>query len=125
MSTKAVVYPDSNRIGKFNILHEVLQNGRERAMLQALFGLCVVLEAYENESGRGKTFVVASDLFEPLREGEEVPEYRIEMAHQRAFEREDLEQRRVNSGEFGFVAIRKIIMRVPPVSVRLDPQLLH
>jgi len=58
-------YPDSNRIGKFNINFEQQRNGAERPMLQALFGLCIVLEVENHESGRGKTYYAASELFQP------------------------------------------------------------
>ena len=71
-----VIYPGSNRIGKFNLQHELLRDGAERPMLQALFGLCVVLGTEAHESGRGLTYIAASDLFQPLAEGEEIPEYR-------------------------------------------------
>jgi len=118
---KEVAYPDSNRIGKFQILHEALRDGSQRPMLQALFGLCVVLEVDEHESGRGKIYVAASDLFQALNEGEEIPEYRIECAANMAFENQEHEARRRNSGVFGFVAIRQIIVRVPPVQFTYRP----
>ena len=108
-----IAYPDSNRIGKFNLAHELLRDGAARPMLQALFGLCVVLEAEEHESGRGKTYIAASELFQPLAEGEEIPEYRIEFACNQAFPNPDYEAKRMNSGAFGFVAIRNIIVRAP------------
>ena len=125
MEPRKVHFTDSNRIGKFNLVHEVLQDGRERPMLQALFGLCVILETYPHESGRGTVYVAASELFEPLAEGEEIPQYRIEMARQQPFERDDWEQRRLNSGDFGFVAIRKLIVRVPTLAVQYRPRLIH
>jgi hypothetical protein len=110
---KEIVYPDSNRIGKFNLTHELLRDGSARPMLQALFGLCVVLDAEEHESGRGKSYIAASDLFQPLAENEQVPEYRIEFACNQAFTNPEHEARRLNSGAFGFVAVRQIIVRVP------------
>ena len=110
---KEIVYPDSNRIGKFNVTHEILRDGSARPMLQALFGLCVVLDAEEHESGRGKTYITASDLFQPLAESEEVPEYRIEFACNQAFPNPEHEARRLNSGAFGFIAVRQTILRVP------------
>jgi len=113
---KEIVYPDSNRIGKFNLTHELLRDGSARPMLQALFGLCVVLDAEEHESGRGKSYIAASDLFQPLAENEEVPEYRIEFACNQAFINPEHEARRLNSGAFGFVAVRQIIVRVPAAS---------
>jgi hypothetical protein len=113
---KEIVYPDSNRIGKFNLQHELLRDGSARPMLQALFGLCVVLDTEGHESGRGKTYFAASDLFQPLAENEEVPEYRIEFACNQAFINPEHEARRLNSGAFGFVAVRQIIVRVPAAS---------
>ena len=113
---KEIVYPDSNRIGKFNLQHELLRDGSARPMLQALFGLCIVLEVEEHESERGKTYVAASDLFQPLAENEEVPEYRIEFACNQPFTDPEHEGRRLNSGAFGFVAVRQIILRVPTAS---------
>lgn len=110
---KEVVFPDSNRIGKFNLTHELLRDGSARPMLQALFGLCIVLDVEEHESGRGKTYLAASELFQPLGEGEEIPEYRIEFARNQPFLNPEREAQRVNSGEFGFAAIRQIILRVP------------
>jgi len=110
---KEIVYPDSNRIGKFNLTHELLRDGSARPMLQALFGLCVVLDAEEHESGRGKSYIAASDLFQPLAENEQVPEYRIEFAAGVPFPNLEHEARRLNSGAFGFVAVRQIIVRVP------------
>lgn len=119
-----VCYPDSNRIGKFKILHEALRDGTQRPMLKALFGLCVVLEASEHESGRGKEYIVASDLFQELKEGEEIPEYRIEMTQTRFID-DDHEARRLNSGAFGFVAIRNFILRVPAIAVHAAAKNLH
>ena len=120
--TEVVSYPDSNRIGKFNITHETLRAGGERPMLQALFGLCVILSTEPHESGRGTTYIAASDLFHALTEGEEIPEYRIEFVHDQPFDREDREAARINSGKFGFVAIRQHIVRVPPASIGVRPQ---
>lgn len=125
MEHQQIAYADSPRIGKFHIPHETLNDGAQRPLLQALFGLCVVLEAGDHESGRGKTYIAASELFEALSEGDEVPEYRIEFAFDMPFEALDHEARRLNNGRFGFVAIRKIIVRVPPVSVSLRPQVTH
>ena len=126
---QVIRYPDSNRIGKFNVLHEVLADGTNRPMLQALFGLCVVLDVSENESGRGKTYIAASDLFQPLNEGEEVPEYRIDFAHDRAFPNADHESMRINStNKFGFVAIRQTVVRVPQLqftAAAKNPASLH
>ena len=110
---KEIVYPDSNRIGKFNVTHELLRDGAARPMLQALFGLCVLLDCEKHESGRGNVYIAASDLFQPLAESEEVPEYRIEFACNQAFPNSEHEARRLNSGAFGFVAVRQTILRVP------------
>ena len=121
IENRPIAYPDSNRIGKFNIMHERLRNGAERPMLQALFGLCVVLDTQEHESGRGKTFFAASELFQPLAEGEEIPEYRIECACNMAFENPERERDRINSGAFGFCAIRQIVVRVPPAQFTHRP----
>jgi hypothetical protein len=118
--SRQVWFPDSNRIGKFNLLSEVLHDGTQRPMLQALFGLCRILEVIDHESGRGKTYIAASDLFQPLAEGEEIPEYRIEMACNMPFEDPKRETARINSGSFGFVAIRNIIVRVPPIQMRIN-----
>lgn len=123
--TTEVVYPDSNRIGKFKIPHETLRDGSQRPMLQALFGLCVVLEAYEHESGRGKEYIAASEMFQALNEGEEIPEYRIECAANMAFENPEYQAKRLDSGVFGFVAIRNVILRVPPVSLRTTAHSVH
>lgn len=113
-------YASSNRVGMFRILHELLQDGRERPLLQALFGLCVVLHTEPCESGRGVYYIAASDLFEELREGEEIPEYRIEMAWpDQALKNpaHELTCTRSADGRFRFKAIRKIIVRVPPASL--------
>jgi len=120
-----IAYPDSNRIGKFNIMHEQLRNGAERPMLQALFGLCVVLQVEDHESGRGKTYYAASELFQPLAEDEEIPEYRIEFAAGVPFPNPEHEARRLNSGTFGFVAVRQNIVRVPPAQMHLTPHVIH
>jgi hypothetical protein len=113
MEKKEIAYPDSNRVGKFNLTHELLLDGSARPMLKALFGLCVILEAEEHDSGRGKTYIAASELFQPLAEGEEIPEYRIEFACNMPFTNPEHEARRTNSGVFGFVAVRQIIVRAP------------
>jgi len=39
-----IFYPDSNRIGYFSILFEVLHDGTRRPMLNALFGLCIPIK---------------------------------------------------------------------------------
>jgi hypothetical protein len=95
VENKQICYPDSNRVGKFNITHEQLRNGAERPMLQALFGLCVVFDVEEHESGRGKTYY---------------PEH---------------EARRLDSRDFGFFAVRQIIVRVPPAQMSYQPHVIH
>lgn len=115
-------YPDSNRLAVINMPYEALRN--EREMCGALFALLIVLKVEEHESGRGKRYYVACDagvpLFERLADGSEIPEYRVEFVHGRTFESPDWEARRVNSGEFGFAAIRKTIIRVPAISVGMS-----
>ena len=120
-----ICYPDSPRIGKFSIRHEALRDGAQRPMLQALFGLCVILEVSEDASGRGKEYVAASDMFQALEEGEEIPRYRIECATHMAFADPDHEERRLDSGAFGFVAIRNIVVRVPPIALRATAHQVH
>lgn len=112
-----IYYPDSNRIGKFNVPHETLHDGASRPMLQALFGLCVILSAEDHESGRGKTYIAASELFQELADGEEIPDYRIEFAHDIAFPNAEHQARRLDSGEFGFVAVRQVVVRVPAIAM--------
>jgi hypothetical protein len=122
IETKQIAYPDSNRIGKFQILHEVLFDGRERPLLQALFGLCLILDTEDHESGRGKTYIAASALFQPLIEGEEIPEYRIECAWpDQAFKNPEHENDCIGSAGFRFKAIRQIIVRVPPAQLTHRP----
>lgn len=112
-ASKEVYYPASSRIGKFNILSETLNDGSQRPWLQALFGLCVVIDVEDHESGRGKTYIASSEMFQPLMQGEEIPEYRIEQIYDMPFANPEWEARRINNGKFGMVAIRKIIVRVP------------
>jgi hypothetical protein len=114
-----ISYPDSNRIGKFLILHESLRSDADRPMLRALFGICVpVLDVSEHESGRGRAYIAASELFQPLAEGEEIPEYRIDFALNRPFADAGHEARRVAAaGGFAFVAVRSIVVRAPTASL--------
>lgn len=116
-----IAYSLSNRIGSFNISHEWLNSGADRPLLHALFGLCVVLHVEPNASGRGLTYIAASELFQELAEGEEIPEYRIEFACDMPFENPEREAQRLNSGAFGFVAIRQNIVRVPPAQLVFRP----
>lgn len=115
-----VAYPNSSRIGSFKVLYETLRD--DGPMCGALFALCVILGVEEHESGRGKEYIAASPLFEELKEGEEIPEYRIEFAYDQPFANPEWEARRVNSGKFGFAAFRKIIVRVPPLQMTLHPR---
>lgn len=110
---------DSLRVGQFNILWEVLRDGSERPMLSALFALCEPVYQEWHESGRGKRLVAASELFQKLNVGDEIPTYRIEMVHNKPFDNPEWEQRRINSGDFGFVAIRQTILRVPSINLSL------
>lgn len=112
-----ICYPDSNKVGKFNLPFKTLEDGTQRPMIAALFALVTVIGREEHESGRGVTFYAASELFQPLTEGEEVPEYRIEFACNMPFSDPEHEAKRTNSGPFGFVAIRNLIIRVPPATV--------
>lgn len=119
--TKQIVYTDSNRVAKLDIMYEQLeQNG---PMLAALMGLVVVLQVEEHPSGRGKTFIVACKqnvkLFQELNEDDEIPEYRLEFVHDGKFEDPAREASRTNSGRYGFAAIRKTILRVPPVEMAI------
>lgn len=113
----AICYPDSNRIGRFNILYERAE--QEGYMLSALFALCQILKYEPHESGRGVTFYAASQLFQPLLEGEEIPEYRIESVYDGNFDSPERERDRINLGRFGFVAIRQFLIRVPAVSTHI------
>lgn len=94
-----IVYSGSNRIGRFQIVFEVLD---DRALCEALFSKCVVLASEPHESGRGRGFIAASELFQELGEGEEIPEYRIEVDHL--------------DGKFTFRAIRQTIIRAPAIA---------
>lgn len=113
MDDKKIVYSESPRIGKFSLLDGVLADGSNRPWLQALFGLCVVLETGRDESGRGVEYVCASELFQPLVEGEDVPRYRIECDLAKPFTEEE-RAKALESRRFLFYAVRQIIVRVPP-----------
>jgi hypothetical protein len=119
-----IAYTASNKIGSFNLMYEVLNDGRNRSWLQALFGLCIILHVEENESGRGKTYIAASELFQPLNEGEEIPEYRIECELAKPFTEEE-QAKALAGGKFKFYAVRKIIVRVPPAQMIMRPHLTH
>lgn len=120
-----IAYSASPNIGKFNIPHETLHDGGEAPMLKALFGLCVILHTEQHESGRGMTYVAASELFQPLREREEIPEYRIEFGHLRPLPDAELEARAIASANFRFAAVRQVVIRVPPAQTHLSPRLTH
>jgi hypothetical protein len=120
---KIVHYSDSPRVGRFNLTYETLRDDRE--MCKALFSLCIVLAVEDHESGRGKTYTAASDLFQPLQEDEEIPFYRIEMVCNQPFENPEREAQRVDSGPFGFVAIRQNIIRVPALSFTFQTRTLQ
>lgn len=116
-TTVEIVYPDSNRIGRIWLPFEVLRNGADAPMLKALFGLCVILKTEPHDNGRGMTYYAASDLFQPIGEGDEIPEYRLEVVYDSAFDNPERERDRTDSGKFGFCAIRNFILRVPPAQL--------
>jgi hypothetical protein len=120
-----IAYANSNRVGRINVLYDVIRD--ERPMIAALMALCVVLECEDHESGQGKTYVCASELFQPLNEGDEIPEYRLEFVYDQPFELPEREAARTNSGKFGFVAIRKTIIRAPLLSIgaRAQSPVMH
>jgi hypothetical protein len=97
-------YPDSDRIGSFNVLYEA-----HDPRLRALLSRCVVLREEPHESGRGKTYYAASPMFEPLADCSEIPEYRIEGEQE--------------GGEWKFKAVRKTVIRVPTVGVHVSAHL--
>jgi len=120
-----VYYPNSNRLGRILVLYETIAEQAE--MLGALFALGVVVEVEDHECGRGKIYTIACrpqgpHFFDALSEGEEIPEYRIEWAHDCAFENPEREAKRVDSGRFGFAFVRKIIVCVPPLQMGVAPQ---
>lgn len=110
-------FPDSDKIGCFRILFETLRDCR--AQVQALFNLCTVVHVEDDETGRGKMYYAASDLFEQIKEGSEIPEYRIESREGlNKFDQSEHEARAISStNSFRFVAIKKIIVRVPTLQI--------
>jgi hypothetical protein len=120
-----IVSHGSNRVGKFNLSHELMGSAAERPMVDALLSLCNVILRDEHESGRGMEYIATSDLFQPLVEGEEIPHYRIEYAFDMAFDNPELEANRTTTGKFGFVAIRQNIVRVPAASLGHAVNLIH
>lgn len=116
-----IVQPDSNRLGKFRILTELLRDGRERPMLEQLFGLCALIKKERDETGRGTMYYCSGPLFQQLdKPGAEIPEYRIEcywpdqQMPNPAHERDAI---RTEKG-FRFRAVRQFIVRVPPATFR-------
>ena len=101
------------RIGKFNVLHE-----KHGECFTALRKVLKLRHAGAHPSGRGKTYVAESDMFEPLGDGQEIPEYRIESVHDGAFECPIHQARRIDSERYGFIAVRNNIIRVPAVQMR-------
>lgn len=118
------VYSQSPKIGKFSLLDEVLGGDANRPWLQALFGLCVVLETQRDESGRGVQYIAASELFQPLAEGEEIPKYRIECDLARAFTPEE-RAKALESRRFLFYAVRQHVVRVPALALETHAKQLH
>ena len=114
-----IYYPDSNRIGCFSILFEVLHDGARRPMLNALFGLCIPIKTEADESGRGTKYYCHSELFDELREGEEIPKYRLEACPAGLWPFTDpvLEARRKDNAGWSFAAVRNTIVRVPPAQL--------
>lgn len=109
-------YPDSNRVGCFHLPDSIQQ---DRDLCRALLSVGKVLKHGRHPDGNAETFYVASDMFDPLSEGEEIPVYRIDFVANCPFDDPDKEARRVNVGPFGFVAIRQYILRVPPATFAL------
>jgi len=115
-----ISHSDSNRVGRLLILYETLRD--DRAMIGALLALCTVIHVEDHESGRGKAFVVACAGLDELVEGQEIPDYRVECAYDQAFENPEWQQRRHDSGKFGFAFFRKIVVRVPPIAMTMQPR---
>lgn len=115
---KHVAFSGSNRIGKFNVLFE---QQADRALWHAIMSTMTVLEAWPNESGRGTTFLAASEHFQELPENTEIPAYRINVAVNAAFPDAELESRRIDvrleGSVIGIVFTRQIIVRAPPAQI--------
>lgn len=101
----------SNRIGCFRVLF-----GADPQLMHALSKIITPLRKEPDETGRGIMYYAASDLFEPLNEGDGIPEYRIEAVYDGHFAQADHEARRIEAGQWAFVAIRKIVIQVPPAT---------
>jgi hypothetical protein len=119
-----VYYRDSNRLGKFSIRDEILNDGAERPWLGALFAMCVVIASHPDESGRGREFIAACKMFEPLVEGEEIPRYRIECESIRPFT-EDERARATASCGVRFYAVRNHIVRAPLLAIHVGARSPH
>lgn len=110
-----VRYSSSNRIGKFRVMYETLE---DREAMRSLFALCVVLEAWEHESGRGREYIAVSELFEEVPEGGEVPQYRIEFDHPSLpLKGREPKAKFLKSLGFEWRAVRQNIVRVPLLNI--------
>jgi hypothetical protein len=108
---------DSNTLGNFSLTYE-MQTDTE--LVRALMSLCKVLHAEPHESGRGTRYVAASALFQPLLEGEEIPEYRIEFRQDSApFDTMEDECRALAHSGLRFAAFRQHIIRVPTIRTEI------
>ena len=118
-------YATDPRLGMLLITHETL---RDRELISALFSHVTILETEPHESGRGMRFVLQCELFDELKNGEELPEYRIEMAPPgKPFDNPEHEQRKQvgQAPGFRFVAIRKIIVRAPLATAQHNAMTVH
>ena len=123
--SNTVVHADSPHVGRINVTWESI-NDRER--MTALLAMCTLLRMEDHESGRGQTLtLVSEDLFDPLGEGQEIPEYRIESAPPgMQFENAEWESRgkssQVGNGQsqWRFAAFRKILVRVPAIQLHMQ-----
>ena len=106
------------KVGIMNITHEM---HADRELMSALMKHVTVLNAQQHESGRGIEYIVSCELFDDLKEGEEIPEYRIEMCPPgMKFDNDEYEQRKQVGTDFRFVAIRQFIIRAPVLSTSLS-----
>lgn len=117
---RQVHYSATNHLGRFNVLYEQLAS--DRLLWQTILGLGVVIEAFPHESGRGTTYILASEkLFQPLTEGEEIPQYRLDVAKNEPFRDEQLEARcvklKIEGSEVRIAATRQHIIHVPPAQM--------
>lgn len=117
MSNTLVHYSDDPHVGMFDLPSDI-----ERPIADVLIQSCkAIISIAPHESGHGTTVIAAHPgLFEPLLEGEEVPHYRIEFAVDGVpFEDPAQEARRFNAKGFGFVAVRRYIVRVPVSAMKM------